>query len=357
MNFADKNKRQADIERAYANTFGWVYEHSDLEFISWLRGDGSIFWIRGKPGSGKSTLVKYLHDSEEIALLTKGWNPQTQIICCWFFFYARGSFIQKSFDGLLHSILYQILIEEPRLADMILPLYLQSSGIGASRGASAVHRAIWPFEDLIAAFDIILQQTVFPLRLYLFLDALDEYDGRPQLIADFLKSTTAPRANATTQVKVCFSSRPSSVFINNFDSCPGFSIQQYTKQDICRYTENQLKTQFAFRTDCAESESSAFADVLEDPTIDLETKDVASEIAELTLAVVEKARGVFFWVRLVMNEFLKNAADGATLDELHEFLLTMPEEIEEFYLMIIQKIRDVYRLEGYFMMEILLRSD
>lgn len=29
-------------------------------FVGWLQSDGRLFWIQGKPGSGKSTLVKFL---------------------------------------------------------------------------------------------------------------------------------------------------------------------------------------------------------------------------------------------------------------------------------------------------------
>ncbi|OLE51494.1 MAG: hypothetical protein AUG51_22710 [Acidobacteria bacterium 13_1_20CM_3_53_8] len=296
--------------------------------------------------------MKYLHDSEETSACTKPWRNERKVICCWFFFYARGSFIQKSFEGLLHSILHQVLLEEPRLAEMILHLYLNRSRTEALRGANVSQRAVWPFEDLVAAFDIILQQNVFPLRLYLFLDALDEYEGRPKLVADFLKSIAIPRQDSLTQVKICFSSRPWNVFINSFNTCPGFSIHQYTKQDMWIYTESQLSAQYAAQTD------SDAADIPEHCLVETNPKEyVDSQIAELTLAVVEKANGVFLWVRLVLNEFLKSSVDGTTLDELHELLSMMPDELEEFYDMIIRKIPKAYLLESYNMMEILLRSD
>lgn len=242
--------------------------------------------------------------------------------------------------------------EEPRLSALVLPFYLERSRAEVLRGAFASQRFVWSFEDLKSALDIILRQKVFNLRLFLFLDALDEYGGRPQLIADFLKSIATPHENALTKVKICFSSRPWSVFVNNFDSYPGFSIHEFTKRDIWTYTESRLATQYPTQLG---PENPYDSDIVDSP----ETKpkqSISSQIAQVTLAVVEKAHGVFLWVRLVLNEFLKSAIDGASLNDLHEFLSTMPEELEEFYDMILQRIPKNYLLESYNMIEILLRS-
>jgi hypothetical protein len=331
-----------------------VYETPEINLIPWLRGDGPFFWIRGKPGSGKSTLMKYLHDSGETSTCIKPWDVQTRVICCWFFFYARGSYIQKSFEGLLQSILYRLVKEEPRLANLILPLYMERlAGAEMLPGVVFPKQIVWSFEDLKGAFDMILQQDFFHLRLFLFLDALDEYDGRPQLVADFLKSIASPRKNKSTQVKICFSSRPWSAFVSNFDTYPGFSIQDFTKRDIWTYTESHLATQFAAQADSDNPSDLNSLDSLEMKPM----QSIKAQIIELTSAVVEKAQGVFLWVRLVLNEFLKSAVDGATLNELHEFLSRMPEELEEFYGMILQRIPKYYLLESYNMIEILLRSD
>lgn len=51
--------------KAYRNTFEWVYsdkisstsEYKNWE--NWLHSDGHIFWIQGKAGSGKSTMMNY----------------------------------------------------------------------------------------------------------------------------------------------------------------------------------------------------------------------------------------------------------------------------------------------------------
>lgn len=53
---------QRDMEDAYPSTFEWILDpDSDHNkpggsFLEWLRTGEDIYWISGKPGSGKSTV-------------------------------------------------------------------------------------------------------------------------------------------------------------------------------------------------------------------------------------------------------------------------------------------------------------
>lgn len=55
--------RVADIRGAYAKTFDWLFDTATVTFATWLQQTASassqIYWIQGKPGSGKSTLMKF----------------------------------------------------------------------------------------------------------------------------------------------------------------------------------------------------------------------------------------------------------------------------------------------------------
>lgn len=54
-------------------------------FISWLQSDkDKIFWIRGKPGSGKSTLMKFVIDNDNTRRLLDRWRPGTKILSHFF---------------------------------------------------------------------------------------------------------------------------------------------------------------------------------------------------------------------------------------------------------------------------------
>jgi type II secretory ATPase GspE/PulE/Tfp pilus assembly ATPase PilB-like protein len=47
------------VTMQYIKTFEWLFQNNALGFPEWLQSDRGIFWITGKAGSGKSTLMKY----------------------------------------------------------------------------------------------------------------------------------------------------------------------------------------------------------------------------------------------------------------------------------------------------------
>ena len=55
LNHADARKRANDVERNYSTTYEWLFDDC-IGFKEWLKGKNPspVFWIHGKPGSGKS---------------------------------------------------------------------------------------------------------------------------------------------------------------------------------------------------------------------------------------------------------------------------------------------------------------
>jgi hypothetical protein len=68
---------------------------------------------------------------------------------------------------------------------------------------------------------VILVQEELAVDLHIFLDALDEYNSHPEVIADFVASLTSRPLIEFSRVKVFFSSRPWQAFINRFSDYPG----------------------------------------------------------------------------------------------------------------------------------------
>ncbi|KAL7920620.1 hypothetical protein ACQKWADRAFT_298002 [Trichoderma austrokoningii] len=101
------NHRISQIEDAFQNTFKWIFD-LDL-FTRWLREGSGLFWINGKPGSGKSTLMKYIFQSPLTWDLLYNWRKGSLDIKAGFFFHYRGTAMQKSFEGVLRSLIIQIL--------------------------------------------------------------------------------------------------------------------------------------------------------------------------------------------------------------------------------------------------------
>jgi hypothetical protein len=113
LSFQEKNMRLNNIPEAHATTFSWIFDETATasnrrsEFVRWLRsdpGDNSIFWIGRKPGSGKSTLMKYLYSHKETVAHLRQWAGTQKLAIGSHFFWSAGSSLQKTQEGLLRTL-------------------------------------------------------------------------------------------------------------------------------------------------------------------------------------------------------------------------------------------------------------
>src|ERR1700754_3163704 len=64
---ADTGLRFGQVEQACSQTFEWLWENPKLQFKSWLESGSNCYFIKGCPGSGKSTLMKWLYNDPRTA--------------------------------------------------------------------------------------------------------------------------------------------------------------------------------------------------------------------------------------------------------------------------------------------------
>lgn len=233
-----------EIQERSESTFEWIYDNKELGFVSWLREESGLYWINGKPGSGKSTLLKFLrrdprtfdfHDEFNVQKVKDSSNPTHIIID--FFFHDGGTSMQKSLEGLLHRLLYQLIGANPELGNWILPSYFRRR---------KEQQIAWSIQDLKDALDLILNQNEIPLYCLVFLDAIDEFDGEAETVARFVKYLAQTRDGAhgvpNTKIKVCCSSRLWNIFNDYFQDVPGFKIHEHTQDDIRKYVTSRLRS-------------------------------------------------------------------------------------------------------------------
>lgn len=117
--YPDISSRQEQIEKEFdgiKDSYDWIFDESHKErrwsnFSEWLKSSNAVYWISGKAGSGKSTLMHYICNHPRKNELLKQWSAGRRLLTPTFFFWNAGSNQQKSIIGLLRSIIFQMLIE------------------------------------------------------------------------------------------------------------------------------------------------------------------------------------------------------------------------------------------------------
>ncbi|KAI8936526.1 hypothetical protein NX059_006930 [Plenodomus lindquistii] len=98
--FTDMDHRYEAIPEAYENTFRWLFDQDRDSngagwdsYTDWLSAnDGhNIYWITGKPGSGKSTLMKYLSQEPQTTTYLENWKDGKRLIRLSFYFWNSGN--------------------------------------------------------------------------------------------------------------------------------------------------------------------------------------------------------------------------------------------------------------------------
>ncbi|KAK3395777.1 hypothetical protein B0T20DRAFT_44929 [Sordaria brevicollis] len=128
LNFGSLNTRHEAVPKAYGKTFSWIFEPpkvnennpDDLlwaDFSKWLEDDSiRVYWIAGKPGSGKSTIMIYICADERLMAHLRNWSGSKPLYSAKYFSWNAGDDMQKSQEGLLRSLLYQIIQQAPQVA-------------------------------------------------------------------------------------------------------------------------------------------------------------------------------------------------------------------------------------------------
>ncbi|KAM0524785.1 hypothetical protein ACHAPE_000888 [Trichoderma viride] len=93
INAPERDLRLEQIDKAAGHSFQWAFDKSSVGLTRWLQNEDKLFWVSGKPGSGKSTFIKYLHTNPLTSKYLRNWYRSTNHVQVTFFFYHRGTAI------------------------------------------------------------------------------------------------------------------------------------------------------------------------------------------------------------------------------------------------------------------------
>jgi hypothetical protein len=292
LRFPSINDRRAAVTTAHRDTFRWVLSlapsmntrTSGADFVKWLRDGSGVYWIQGKMGCGKSTLMKYVSENKMTEKHLLEWADGQTLHCPSYYFSKAGtSELQQSLQGLYRNLLATLIQHEKGLLRVAFPDWQASDS--NHKPTSAVLRD---------ALEKILTSSDITCKYCFFIDGLDEYwetdNGlRGELAEDILRLARLPA------VKLVVASRPESVFALRFAHCPTMELHRLTERDIAAYVDTEIRRKSLPRVLTA-----------------IDTR----QLRLLCNGVTRKAEGVFLWVTIAVASVLNGIADYETLPEL-----------------------------------------
>lgn len=316
LDFQTLKIRLERIPVAYAKTFDWIFNpgnaESSPEFYEWLRSENGVYWMSGKAGSGKSTMMKYLVGHATTRAGLTEWARNETLVIGKFFFWSAGTTLQKSLEGLLRSLLYEILRQCPGLIPVVCP----SRWLSADRNATDHGR--WGFEECSDVMERVIKQDSSSVKFCFFVDGLDEFEGDHIEVIQTLKALTeAPN------IKICLSSRPWNVFKDAYGRGANrqHALQDWNRPDIEVYVRNKLDEHI-------KAGSGGHGE---------------EQFQQIIQEIVDRSNGVFLWVFLVVRSLNDGFTNGDRIRILEARLRGLPRDLEPFFQHMLDQIEEVYR--------------
>lgn len=287
----DLKKEQLGADDFGPASFAWV---KNTKFYPWLETGSATFWIQGKPASGKSTLMKYLSESQTTydALHRQGGDWK---ILQFFFDYRAGKNTANHVLGLLKLFIRLLVKQIPELAEHLTDGHTRRKLAG---------------EDANALVEILTNLVrSSKSKVCAFIDGLDEYDGDDWELCSKLEVL-----RDRTGMKLCLASRPEAAFAEHYAKVPTLVMQEHNLASINIYIRSKIAR---FRS-LHPFQNHLFPDTLQ-------------------MAIAEKSQGVMLWARLVVDEMLKKCDISTSPEDLTVYLDVLPTEMEPLYERILGK--------------------
>lgn len=290
-------------------------EQRRTQLSDWLSKGSGIMHIAGKPGSGKSCLMKFIVQNEVTYELLRDWAHPRTLCVAKFFLWRPGDTKQNTISDLIRGLLHSMVGWCTNLAFELFP-QITELDLDTARLQTSI---VYTDTEVRQAFKRLTQIDAMSdqYKFCFFIDGLDEIakaSEHSQLVEQLQLWTGGPRTNT----KVFVSSRELPVF-QRLQVSGRLRLHDLTPFDIKRFIQHKLKAPNGFQTGRADL------------------------IQEFSDEIADRADGVFLWADLVLRSLNEGFTNGDSEQLLLVRLKELPQELDELFDHLLQSIEKRYQ--------------
>ena len=253
------NDRFHEIRSPASDTCAWLLKHHTYQV--WMEQQTDLLCIKGKPGAGKSTLMKFAVEKE---------TSQRPVLAS-FFFHSRGTELQKTPLGLYQSLLHQLLLQVPSIRPKFRKFFQKKD--------QAHEKYTWHVHELQRLLTDFIIRAGKIVPIFIYIDALDECGPEEErYLTDYLQTLTdSLRSLADVSTKICFSCRHYPYI--NLHNCLEICAEEENEDDIAAHVRAVFEAKYlkvARRTDI-------------------------TVIDEIRVDITKRSSNLFQWVFLILK--------------------------------------------------------
>ncbi|RYP52577.1 hypothetical protein DL769_010643 [Monosporascus sp. CRB-8-3] len=250
--------------------------------------------------------MKFLSGHSKTRLHLERWAGNKRLLLASCFFWYAGARLQESQEGLLRSLLFEIVRQRPEIAPLVRDLRIELGGYEDQVWS-------WTHADLLYVCRKVVEACTDVA--FCFIDGLDEYGEDGMAPIDFVK--TIRQLASYPNVRMCVSSRPWPDFVDAFSNYPDLKLEDLTPNDILRYVKDNFDQSVPFQG----------------------LKDTDPAYPTLPRRICSQAQGVFLWIYLVVRDLLDGLTHGEPLHSLLDHLNGLLKDLDEFFQHMIDTIK------------------
>jgi ankyrin repeat domain-containing protein 50 len=270
-----------------------------------MNRERGLLWVKGKPGTGKSTLMAFIYRPfQEVPIYERH-------VYLGFFFHGRGTMLQKTPIGMFRSLVHQLFARVRSVREPIQKAYQEKMVFGEPGEGWE-----WQLKELQDLFFNAVTSIAGARPITIFIDALDEAGTKAaEELVTYFHDLNDQLADSNSATKICISCRhyPVVSLIPGLEIC----VENENSKDISTFVHDQLYSR------------------VEDWEIDLSSVKACKELED---AIAKRTLGVFQWASLVIPMVAKWLNNGESLEDIYQMLARVPEELSDVYEHILKNV-------------------